>query len=137
MANRTVDFKLRTALITAGGLPCRIRCRSDGGFTRLDLDPLPGWVHLADDATVAKHMVEGDHYHISLSTWPVDAEAWSRIVHRWDGTEVLIKAHYVTKNGGVVLAWEGIGADPDLWQLYMNGSYGYKWDGGYGLHISM
>ena len=133
---RPADFKLRTVLIMAGGLPCRIRCRSDG-FTRLDLEPLPGWVHVADDSTVAKHLAQEDHYHVSLSTRPVDEGAWGRIMQRWDGVEVIIKIQHVTMNGGAVLAWKGLGADPDLWDLYMTGSYGYKWEGGYGLHISM
>jgi hypothetical protein len=137
MANRTVDFKLRSALIVAGGLPCRVHCRSDG-FTRLELEPLDGWVHLADDNTVAKHLAEEDHYHISLSTWPVDVAVWSRIMARWDGVETVVHINRVTSNGGAELAWTGLGSDQDVWQLYMDGSYSYKWfEHHYGLHISM
>jgi hypothetical protein len=137
MPNRTVDFKLRTALIMAGGLPCRIRCRSDG-FTRLDLEPMPGWVHLADDSTVAEYLAQGWHYHVPLCTWSVDEGTWSRIVDGWDGVEITIKIQYVNDNGGAVLAWTDLGADPDMWELYMSGSYGHKWrDSGHGLHISM
>ena len=135
---RPLDFAERVAAIMVGGLPCRVHCRCDGGFTRLDLDPLPGWVHLACDEVVAEHLAQGDHYHVSLSTWPVDEGAWGRIMERWDGTELIIKMHYINDNGGAVLAWEGLGADPDLWQLYMTGSYSYKWhENQYGLHISM
>ena len=135
---RPMDFAERVAVIMSNGLSCRVHCRCDGGFTRLDLHPLPGWVHLADDNTVAKHLAEEDPYHISSSTWPVDAEVWARICGRWHGAEIIIKMHYINDNGGAVLAWEGLGADPDLWQLYMTGSYSYKWhENQYGLHISM
>jgi hypothetical protein len=31
-----------------------------------------------------------------------------------------------------------LGSDADLWELYVNGCWGYKWlDTNYGLHISM
>jgi hypothetical protein len=135
---RPADYDARAATILSSGLPCRITCSQDGGFTRLELHPLPGWVHLADDATVAKHMVEGDAYHISLSTWPVDEEGWCRIVTRWHGVETTINIERVTQNGGAELSWTGVVSDVDIWQLYMTGSYGYKWhNNGYGLHISM
>ena len=135
---RPSDFAERAAAIVADGLPCQIACRSDGGFTRLDLIPLPGWTHLADDATVAEHLAMGSHYHISLSTWPSDEGAWCRICERWDGIVTTIRINRITSNGGAELAWTGLGSDPDLWTLYMEGSYKYKWhDNQYGLHISM
>ena len=135
---RPADFADRAAAIVAGGLPCRIACARDGDFSRLDLHPLPGWVHLASDDVVDKHLADGDCYHVSLSTWPVDEGIWNRIVERWHGVETVIRVQYVNGNGGAVLAWEGLGADPDLWLLYTSGSYGYKWvDNNYGLHISM
>jgi hypothetical protein len=99
---------------------------------------MPGWVHLADDATVAKHLAQDDHYHISLSTWPVDEGVWGRICGRWDGVETVVHIGRVTSNGGAELAWTGLGSDPDLWMLYMEGSYSYKWhEHQYGLHVSM
>ena len=135
---RPADFGDRVAAIMTNGLPCRIACNSDGGFTRLDLEPMQGWVHLADDATVAEYATNGWHYHISLSTWSVDDDVWRRVYQRWHGAYITIKAHYVNDNGGVVLAWAGVGADPDIWQLYTTGSFGYKWEENrYGLHISM
>ena len=135
---RPDDFAERAAAIMAGGLPCLISCSRDGGFSRLDLQPRPGWVHLARDEVVAEHLAQGDHYHISLSTWPVDEGAWGRIMDRWEGVETILKVQHVTKNGGAVLAWEGLGADRDLWMLYMSGSFSWKWhDNQYGLHVSM
>ena len=135
---RPSDFADRVAAIMAGGLPCLISCSRDGGFSRLDLQPRPGWVHLASDDVVAKHMSEGDHYHVSLSAWPVDEGTWNRIVARWHGVETVVRINRVTSNGGAELAWMGLGSDPDVWQLYMDGSYSYKWfEHHYGLHISM
>ena len=136
--DRPTDFAERVAAIMMCGLRCRVVCSQDGGFPRLDLQPLPDWIHLADDATVADFHDKGWHYHVSLSTWPVDGDAWSRIVERWHSTEVVVQIQYINDNGGAVPAWEGLGADPDMWELYMSGSYGYKWrDSHYGLHISM
>ena len=40
------------ALVLAG-LPCRLRCRRDPWFARVDLEPLPGWVHLSSAAARA------------------------------------------------------------------------------------
>ena len=135
---RPADFAERAAAIVAGGLPCRFHCRSDGGFTRLDQEPLGGWVHLADDLTVAEHLANKSHYHVSLSTTPVDEEQWQRVVERWHGVDIVISVHYVTQSGGAVLAWNDIGADEDVWRLYMEGSYSYKrFDNHYDLHISM
>ena len=136
--DRPADFAGRAAAIIAGGLPCRISCARDGDFARLDLQPLPGWIHLANDEVVAEHLAMGSHYHISLSTWPVDDEVWARICGRWHDVETVIHVGRVTNNGGAELAWSGLGSDPDLWMLYMEGSYSYKWhDNQYGLHISM
>ena len=120
------------------GLRCRVVCSQEGGFTRLDLIPLPGWIHLAHDEVVMEHLAMNSQYHISLSTWPVDKVKWDHIMARWNDKELIIDIDYVTKNGGAVLAWAGLGADPDMWEIYMSGSYAYKWrDGQYGLHISM
>ena len=136
--DRPADFDARAAAILSSGLPCLIRCCQDGGFTRLELEPLPGWTHLANDDVVNKHMADDDPYHISLSTWPVDGDVWARVVKRWHGVEVTIDIHRITTNGGAELAWTGVGADADLWHLYLAGSYAYKWwDNQYGLHISM
>ena len=39
--------------LALAGLPCRLRCRRDPWFARVDLEPLPGWVHLSSAATRA------------------------------------------------------------------------------------
>ena len=92
---------------------------------------------MADDATASEHLANGWHYHVSLSPWVVDEGAWNRIVERWGGAEITIEIQYVNDNGDVVLAWAGLGADPDRWEIYMSGSYAHKWQNGYGLHITM
>ena len=83
------------------GLPCRLRCRRDPYFARVDLEPLPGWVHLSDAATRAAW---GDwSYHVSLSRNTVDEAAWQRLCERWDGVEVVLAIDYITLNGVSVL----------------------------------
>ena len=42
-----------TRALVLAGLPCRLRCRRDPWFARVDLEPLPGWVHLSCAATRA------------------------------------------------------------------------------------
>ena len=118
------------------GLPCRLRCRRDPYFARVDLEPLPGWVHLSDAATRAAW---GDwSYHVSLSRNTVDEAAWQRLCERWDGVEVVLAIDYITINGVAVLSWAGLGADADAWALYEQGEFGYKWrDSRFGLHVSM
>ena len=135
---RPDDFEARAAAIVAGGLPCKMHCRRDGEFARIDLEPAPGSIHLARDEVIAEHIAMGSLYHISLSYTTLDEEVWRRVVDRWDGVELVIQIHYVNANGGAVLAWTGLGADPDVWALYTEGDFGYKWrDSHYGLHISM
>jgi hypothetical protein len=45
---------------------------------------------------------------------------------------------YVTNGAVAVLAWHGIGADADLWDLYLAGEFSYKWyKNNFGLHVSL
>ena len=68
---RPADFDERKATLLARGLPCRLWCRRDD-YVRIDLEPLPGWVHLTDDATVEEYARNGWYYHVSLSKWTLD-----------------------------------------------------------------
>ena len=122
--NRFMDFvyNARSAEIVAKGLPCIVHCNTSGGFVRLDCTPQNGWTHLCNDAALERQQSSGKRYHISACYADIlEPEAWARICARC-----------------ALLAWAGLGSDADLWALYMNGCWGYKWhDTNYGLHISM
>ena len=136
--SRPDDFYDRAAKIVEQGLPCRITCRRDSGFLRLELQPLDGWTHLVHDGDVQTFYDEGWAYHVSLSYTTVDEEAWARLCQRWHTATGVIQVDRVTDNGVAVLAWTGLGADHDAWHLYMTGDFGYKrYDDHFGLHISM
>ena len=57
---------------------------------------------------------------------------------RWDGQLVTIRIKKIHPSGNLELdETDGIGADPDVQQLYKTGTYRDKWSKGFGPHISM
>ena len=125
--------------IVEKGLPCVVHCNSSGGFVRLDCTPISGWIHLLKDSALERRYASGWCYHVSLCRADtLDSEAWARICARWHGKYVHIGISRFSSGAAALLAWAGLGSDADLWELYVNACWGYKWhDTNYGLHISM
>jgi hypothetical protein len=132
-------YNARVSKIVAKGLPCVVHCNTSGGFVRLVRMPQNGWTHLCNDAALERRQSSGRRYHISACyADTLDPEAWFRTCSRWHGKFVHIGISHFSREAAALLAWAGLGSDADLWALYMNGCWGYKWhDTNYGLHISM
>jgi hypothetical protein len=132
------DYDARVAHVVGHGLPAKLKIAWDNSFLRIELEPLPGWTWLATDAAVASELANGRRPHISLSKWTADGATYDRIVERYHNRDIVVNVSSVGSGATAVLAWEGIGADPDLWDLYINGEFGYKWtENSFGLHVSL
>ena len=132
------EYDARVAHIVTHGLPAMLKVVREEHFLRIDLEPLDGWVWLANDESTRKEMEKGWVPHISLTKWRVDEGAYQRVLERYDGTKTIIKVSSVSSGAAAVLAWEGVGGDPDLWALYVTGDFSYKWElNKFGLHISL
>ena len=133
-----LEYGRRVANIIANGLPARLKVVKLEYFLCIEMEPLEGWTWLATESAVHLEMANGWRPHISLSKYTVDEETYKRVFHHYHNMEMNIKIHSVSSGGAAVLAWEGLGADPDLWDLYIWGEFGYKWrDNRFGLHISL
>ena len=133
-----VDYDMRVANIIANGLPARLLAKWDGRFMCIECEPLDGWIWLATGESIAREMQGGWRPHISLSKWTGDTETFQRVVERYHEREVVLKISSVSSGATAMLAWEGVGADPDLWALYTGGEFAYKWHvNHFGLHVSL
>ena len=132
------ESEARVAHIVEHGLPARLRVKWESHFMRIECEPLEGWTWLATAESVAREMDGGWQPHISLSKWTGDAAAYQRVVERYHEREVVLKISSVSSGATAMLAWEGVGADPDLWALYTGGEFAYKWHvNHFGLHVSL
>ena len=136
------EYKLLTDRIVAEGLPCRLDFSDSDSFVRVDLTPLPGWIDVASPVALARQHANGWNYHVSFcySDTLEDAEcaaAWQRLKDAWDGQEVVLAIDWFVGGAQAMLANRGLGGDPDALLLYSRGCYGYKYEQGHGLHISM
>ena len=135
-------YKQLTDRIVAEGLPCRLELSDSGDFVRADLHPLPGWIDVASPVALARQRANGWNYHVSFCYADTleDAEcaaAWQRLRETWDGQEVVLAIDWFVGGAQPMLANHGLGGDPDALLLYSRGCYGYKYEQGHGLHISM
>ena len=133
------EYHIRCQQVILTGLPCIARCVRNG-FVSIELDQLPGWVHVSNDTALEREMAAGWHYHVSICHEDtIDEIAWTRIVKEFDRKELVIKISYFTHGANAMLRWDdGIGALADVWQLFLNGSQGWKFaENAHGLHISM
>ena len=132
------EYNARVAHIIGHGLPARLKVTWENWFLRVELEPLQGWTWLATDEAVASEMAKGWRPHISLAKWTADGATYDRIVERYHGAEVIMKVDGVSSGATAMLAWEGVGGDPDLWALYTGGEFAYKWHANhFGLHVSL
>ena len=132
------EYFTRKARLEQQGLACRLAVKWDNHFARVELIPLPGFIHLATEESVRHELASGWRPHISLTKWTGDPEAFNRLVQRWDGVETVLSVDYVTDGAVAVLSWDGLGADPDAWALYLGGEFAYKWEeNSFGLHVSL
>ena len=127
------EVALREARILQSGLPCRLTLRRNGEWSCLDIEPLPGFLHLCADEVYVAHVERGEPYHMSLG-YDIEAALLEELERCWGGREVVIEVKRFTANHVAVLAWRGLGADADAWAAFGQG-YPYKWS--FGFHISM
>ena len=97
---------------------------------------------MASLAALARKRAGGWDYHVSFcySDTLEDAEcaaAWQRLKEAWDGQEVVLAIDWFVGGAQAMLALRGLGVDSDAILLYSRGCYGYKFEQGHGLHISM
>jgi hypothetical protein len=115
---------------------------NDRGFQSIDLEPVPGrfW-SFETQAKRDEWARQNWKFHISL-TYQHDSkehpEVYKRVERRWDGQLVTIRIKKIHPSGNLELDdTDGIGADPNVQQLYKTGTYAGKWRGGFGPHIGM
>ena len=88
MGSRGIDDEevlRREAHILQWGLTCRVASlRRDGNWSGLDLEPLPGFVHLVADEVYAGYVERGEPYHVSLG-WDVSETLLDALARRWGG----------------------------------------------------
>ena len=132
------DYYAAVDRIMTVGLPAILQVKWTEGFARIDLIPLHGWTWLATPSSVVKETLKGWAPHVSISKYTVNEVVFQRLVDRYHNTETAIRIARVTCGAVAVLAWEGLGGDLDLWTLYEDGEFGYRWrENGCGPHISM
>jgi hypothetical protein len=125
-------------LIIDFGLPARMHVRRSRYFAAIYLEPLVGWTWLSTEAATMKELQRGWQPHISLSKETVDERKWDRIRSRYDQVTELIRVEYVSQGAAAVLAWTGVGADIDVWDVFLEGEFAYKWtENNFGLHVSL
>ena len=137
MGSRGIDDEevlRREAHILQWGLTCRVASlRRDGNWSGLDLEPLPGFVHLVTDEVYAGYVERGEPYHVSLG-WDVSETLLDALARRWVGRELVLEVDHFSPNHVAVLAWRGLGADAEAWAAFAEG---YPWKVSFGLHVSM
>ena len=107
-------------------------------FFRIELEPLEEWTWLCAPDKVEAYFKTSWRPHVTLANWGWSWSDFSLVFDKYDGNEAVIKIHHVGAGGTAVLAYEGLGADWDLWRVYIDGDQGYKWtENSFGLHISM
>ena len=120
------------------GLPAVLRVVREDHFTRIELIPMVGWTWLAPLHVVNTELGKGWVPHISLTKWTLDMEAYKRIYDRYHDQQTVIEIARVSSGAAAVLAWSGIGADQDIWDVYIDGDLGYKWSqNSFGPRISL
>jgi len=120
----------------------RVVTQEDTGFQVIELEPVPGrWWSFETQAQRDEWAKINFKFHISLThkhrSW-ADPQVFERIKRRYDGRTITIKISEIKPSGNLMLdLTDGIGADPDVQELYSTGTYAGKWEQGYGPHISM
>ena len=116
--------------------------KEDTGFQVIELEPIPGRFWTFETQSMRDEWArENWTFHISLThkdrSW-ADPQVFERIKQRYDGQIVNVRIAEVKQSGNLMLDMtQGIGADPDVQELYSTGTYASKWRRGYGPHISM
>ena len=136
------EFERRRQHILTHGLPVRLRFPEHGNFACIYTDPMPSFVHLSNDAALAKARSEGWDYHVTIGKFShmdaVDLMLWEALKSDYNGVEVVLEVQRITSGATAELRWTGLGADHRLWTLFLKGPAGYKYHiNGHGLHVSM
>lgn len=129
------EYYRRVGEIIEGGLPCRVWPRvTASGLAMLQLEPLQGWVDLANEQAILEEHMAGWDYHVSVCfDTELDLDVWDRLVRRWAGRVVRLRIARVTSGATAVLADScPLGSDPDIRALHSAGWYCQR-----ELHVSM
>jgi hypothetical protein len=130
-------FYEATEQIKSNGLHAKMAVKYDP-FFRIELEPLEGWTWLCAPNRVEAYYQTSWRPHITLASSDWSWRDFKVVFDRYHDVKAVIKIHRISGGGTAVLAYEGIGADVDLWRIYIEGDQGFKWkDNGFGLHISM
>ena len=115
---------------------------NEHGFQAIELEPVPGLFWSFETQAVRDQWARDSwKFHISLThkhrSW-APPEVFQRVKNRYDKQRVNIRIAEIKPSGNLMLdLTHGIGADPDVQELYSTGTYAGKWASGYGPHISM
>ena len=131
------EYYARVDYIRQHGLPCKLTVEEDWDDLQLEVEPSPGWVHLATPWGLVNAWLRESFYHVSVTRLAhrADSAAWWRIFNRWNNLDVVLNISNVRGGASAVLDyWEGPGADEDILTLRASSP---NWYSGDDLHLSM